>query len=78
MLILTGFVPVDNLLKMTVLVECDPARAYPLVVDMGSEFPAVVESGVPEEYRIYERQARTRLREYHGKPLPGRLVAAWY
>lgn len=58
-------------------VECDAARSYSMSVDMTSDIPAIVNSEVPDCYSIYERQARTALRNYKNKDIPATVTAAW-
>lgn len=66
-----------NIISMLVLIECDESRAYKLSVDMNTERFSVVKSEIPEDYRIYERQAKTALRQYRGKDIPDMIVSAW-
>lgn len=49
----------NHILSMMVLIEGDEARAFKLSVDTQTECLSVVESEVPDEYKIYERQAKT-------------------
>lgn len=78
MLTLTDFMfKSGNLLSFTVQVECDPDRAYSMTVENdGDIFPAV-SSNIPDEYRIYKRQASVVLQSYVGKELPETVVSAW-
>lgn len=67
----------NHILSMMVLIEGDEARAFKLSVDMQTEYLTVVESEVPDEYKIYERQAKTALRRYRGKELPETITSVW-
>ena len=79
MLKLTNFEFFDNILKMVVLIEGDESRAYEICVDTDSEMFDIVQSDIPDEYRIYERQAQMALREYDKQhnDLPESITSAW-
>lgn len=77
MLKIKNFVFNNDILSMIVLVEGDENRAYNLSVDINTEYLSVVESDIPQEYKIYERQAKTALRKYRGKELPDTITSAW-
>lgn len=62
---------------MTVLVEGNEDLAYYMSVDTDTEYFSVVESDIPSEYKIYERQAKTALRRYRGKELPETITSSW-
>ena len=67
-----------HILTMTVLIEGDANRAYRLSVDIETEMYSVVNSEIPDEYKIYERQAKTALRRYRGRELPESITSMWY
>lgn len=67
----------NHILSMMVLIEGDEARAFNLSVDMKTECLNVIESEIPDEYKIYERQAKTALRRYRGKELPDTITSMW-
>lgn len=67
----------NHILSMMVLIEGDEARAFKLFVDMKTECLAVIKSEIPDEYKIYERQAKTALRRYRGKELPDTITSMW-
>lgn len=67
-----------HILTMTVLIEGDANRAYQMSVDIKTERYSVVNSDIPSEYKIYERQAKTALRRYKGKSLPEIITSMWY
>lgn len=66
-----------NIISALVLIECDENRAYELSVDANTEWYSVVKSDIPTDDRIYERQAKTALRQYRGKAIPNEIVSAW-
>lgn len=68
----------EQILSMTVLIEGDVDRTYRLSVNMQTEWFDTVQSDVPDEYKIYERQAKTALRRYKGKELPQIITSMWY
>ncbi len=65
-----------NIISALVLIECDENRAYELPVDASTEWYLVVKTNIPTDDRIYERQAKTALRQYKGKDIPGEIVSA--
>lgn len=67
-----------HILTMTVLIEGDANRAYRLSMDIETERCSVINSDIPSEYKIYERQAKTALRRYKGKDLPVVITSMWY
>ena len=77
MLKLKNFTFDGNILTMTVLIEGDENRAYSLSVNTDTEFYSVVNSDIPQEYKIYERQAKTALRKYKDKELPDTITSMW-
>ncbi len=78
MLKLTDFSLNGHILTMKVLIEGDANRAYLLSVDIEKERYSVINSEVPSEYKIYERQAKTALRRYTGKSFPEVITSMWY
>ena len=64
---------------MNLSIEGDNKKTYRMSVDVGSntEFYTVVSSNIPDEYKIYERQARVALHEYKDKELPPKITCAW-
>ena len=77
MLVLKDFVQENTMLSFLVVVEGDGRLAFPIVVDTSTEMYRVVRSSVPENYKIYERQARVALLSYKGKSLPSVINASW-
>lgn len=77
MLRLKDFSIVGCVLLMTVLIEGDESKSYRMSVNMDTEYLTVVESNIPDEYKIYERQAKTALRQYRGKELPNVVTSMW-
>lgn len=67
-----------HILTMTVLIEGDTNRAYRLSVDIETEWYSVINSDIPSEYKIYERQTKTALRRYKGRSLPEVITSMWY
>ena len=67
-----------TLLSCMILIECDPGKAYRLVLDTTKDFYPVVDSEIPEDEKMYERQARMALFQYHGKEFPETITSAWY
>ena len=63
MLKLLNFQFYENTLTFQILIE-DDTKIYNISVDADSEMFTILESGVPDEYKIYERQARMALTEY--------------
>ena len=77
MLKITDFIFNGNILSMTVLIEGKGELAYYMSVDTDTEYFSIVESDIPDEYRIYERQAKIALRRYRGKELPEIITSSW-
>ena len=65
-------------LYMDVLIEGDATNSFELCVDQNNTMDPVLSSSIPEEYRLYERQARMALRKYIGSELPETIVSSWY
>ncbi len=65
-------------LYMDVLIEGDATNSFELCVDQNNTMYPVLSSSIPEEYRLYERQARMALRKYIGRELPETIVSSWY
>ena len=63
---------------MFVLIEGKEDMAYHMSVDLGSERYSVIDSDIPEEYKLYERQARIALLGYKGKTLPKTVGSMWH
>ena len=70
---------------MVVLIEGDASRAYEISVNTDSEIFSIVQSDIPDEYRMYERQVQMALREYDKQHkdtflnnLPESITSAWY
>lgn len=78
MLKLTNIKINGNAIEMLVLIEGDTDKAYSLTLDVSGEYYSVISSDIPPEYKIYERQAKTALRKYHGKQLPDEIMSMWY
>lgn len=77
MLKITDFILNGSILSMTVLIEGKEELAYDMSVDTDTEYFSIVESDIPAEYRIYERQAKTALRRYKGRELPETITSSW-
>lgn len=78
MLKLTNIKMNGNAAEMLVLIEGNTDKAYSLTLDVSGEYYSVISSDVPSEYKIYERQAKTALRKYHGKQIPEEITSMWY
>ena len=77
MLKLKNITITGNIISALVLIECDENRAYEMSVDANTEWYSVVKSDIPADDRIYERQAKSALRQYRGKKIPDEIVSAW-
>ena len=84
MLKLINFSLCKNILTFQVLIEDDETRIYKISVDVDSQMFTILESEVPDDYKIYERQARMTLAEYrkqHGdilvQDLPETITSSW-
>ena len=64
MLKLLNFQFYENTLTFRILIEEDDTKIYNISVDADSEMFTNLESEVPDDYKIYERQARMALTEY--------------
>lgn len=78
MLKLKDFTLNEQTLTMTVLIEEDEKKAYRLSVDVKTKYLSVVNSEIPSDCKIYERQAKTALRRYREKELPKTITSMWY
>ena len=67
-----------NIAEMLVLVEGKENMAYHMSVDLDSERFSIITSEVPDEYKMYERQARIALLRYKGKEIPAIVSSMWY
>lgn len=77
MLKLKDIAIVNNIISMVVLIEGDANRAYKLKLDKNTEWLSVIETEIPEEYKIYERQASMALLEYKGGTFPSETTSMW-
>lgn len=78
MLKLINFEKDGTCMHMDVLIEGDEKLRYQMCVDMEDPMRHVISSNIPDEYKIYERQARVALRRYIGKKLPETVTSVWY
>ena len=68
----------NNIISMMVLIEGNESLAYNLqVICDNDEFP-VVKSDIPDEDKMYERQARIALRKYIGRSYPETITSHWF
>ena len=68
----------DTIVSFIVLVEGKENMAYHMSVDLDSERFSIITSEVPDEYKMYERQARIALLRYKGKEIPAIVSSMWY
>lgn len=68
----------NDIINMEVLIEGDIGNKYKLCVDSKDDVFPIVESEIPDKYKIYERQARIALRRYPDKIFPDEIVSSWY
>lgn len=78
MLKLINFKKNEDRLYMDVLIEGDTNNRYQLCVNGKDPMFSIISSDIPDEYKIYERQARVALRRYIGKKLPETVTSVWY
>lgn len=77
MLTITNVKIIDNILYFLLLIESDPAHSYAMAVDLSTDALSVIDSEVPDEYKIYERQARAAIMAYRGKKMPTTITSSW-
>lgn len=77
MLKLKDFVLEGHILTMTLLVECKEELAFRMSVDTNTEWFTVVSTEVPDEYKMYERQASVALHTRRDEPLPETITSSW-
>lgn len=68
----------NNILTADILIEGDQNRRYAMTFDLSGKVAVILKSDVPDEYRIYERQAMVALDYYIGKELPEKITGMWY
>ena len=68
----------NDIINMEVLIEGDISNSYKLCVDSKDDVFPVVDSEIPDKYKIYERQARIALQRYPDKIFPDEIVSLWY
>ena len=62
---------------MDVPVDGETLNCYELCVDQNDTMYPVISSSIPNDLKIYERQARIALRRYIGNR-PETIVSSWY
>ena len=62
---------------MNALIEGSADNSYELCVEQDDDMYPVISSCIPNQYKLYERQARIALRKYIGKDLPETIVSSW-
>ncbi len=67
-----------NVLCVMVFIEGKEEQAYQMSVDISTEYYTVISSEIPENHKMYERQARIALLRYKGKSLPDEIETMWF
>ncbi len=63
---------------MNVLIEGDPTQMYELCVKHDNDIFPVIKSDIPQQYKLYERQARMALRKFIDRDFPEEITSSWY
>ncbi len=68
----------NNIINALLLVECDSSLAFNIkYIIKGNEID-VLESDVPDDYKIYQRQSLLAFDDYDLNNLPKSITSTWY
>lgn len=67
---------IEHILKCIII--GDNGETYHMTCDLDTKYFNTISSDIPEEFKMYERQARMALLEYKGKTFPKEIEYVWY